>query len=206
MKKSLIFFVVLLFTLNLYAQEKGKIRVGIDGTFTFPNKGFGLGCGIDARYNLADNLNIGLKYIGALMGKDVYDNKELVAMSVTTSSISSYLVTSDYYFNKGTSMFSPFVGGGVGVFQSMNIGLSSLGTNLPSISIDFLAFEPETKFGGLIRTGFESGHFRLGLEYYLIPRTKLVDFMTLTNVGTSNNSYLNLSLGFYFGGGHWKKK
>jgi hypothetical protein len=51
----------------------------------------------------------------------------------------------------------------------------------------------------LIRGGIELGKFRLALEYNLIPKSDL-------EIGESiDNSYFGASIGFFVGGGKWKK-
>jgi len=50
----------------------------------------------------------------------------------------------------------------------------------------------------MVRGGVELGKFRAALEYNILPKSNLL-------IGQSiNNSYVGLSLGFYFGGGRWK--
>ena len=65
---------------------------------------------------------------------------------------------------------------------------------------------PENTFGGAIHAGFEAGRFRMALEYYIIPETPKYNVDNIMQVaGTSANNYLSLNVGFYFGGGKWKK-
>jgi len=205
MKKVFLTLLIIAFTMSLQAQEKGKIRVGFDAGLGLPNAGAGFDGDLDIRYNIMDNVNVGLKFNGALLIKDLAADQAANRVSLTTSIISSTLATSDYYFSKGDNMFAPYLGGGLGFYQITNIGLSQTGTTAPTPPSDFSAFTPVSKFGGLIRGGFELGHFRMGLEYYLVPSSNVMDLTTKTVSGTTPNSYLNISLGFYFGGGHWKK-
>jgi hypothetical protein len=65
---------------------------------------------------------------------------------------------------------------------------------------------PSKTLGGALRAGFEAGKFRMALEYYLIPATTKYDVVNIMKPeGSSANSYLSLNVGFYFGGGKWKK-
>jgi outer membrane protein X len=60
--------------------------------------------------------------------------------------------------------------------------------------------------GGAIRGGFELGRLRLAMEYNMIPRTVMFDAANIMQtVGTSNNSYLTVNLGFVLGGGKWRR-
>jgi hypothetical protein len=99
----------------------------------------------------------------------------------------SLLGTYDYYFNNGSSSVAPFLGAGLGLFILGDISDSSNSVSLGS------------QFGGLIRGGIELGKFRLALEYNLIPKSDL-------EIGESiDNSYFGASIGFFVGGGKWKK-
>jgi len=205
MKKVILGLLVIAFAMSLNAQEKGKIRVGLDGGLALPNMGAGFDGNLDIRYNIMDNINVGLKFNGGLLLKDMMVNQSANTASLTTSIISSTLATGDYYFNNGSSMFAPYLGAGLGFYKVTNIGLSVSGTTSPTPPTDYSPFTAVSTFGGLLRGGFELGHFRMGLEYYLIPRTNVIDMTTMTPSGTTANSFLNITLGFYFGGGHWKK-
>ena len=55
----------------------------------------------------------------------------------------------------------------------------------------------------MLRGGFETGHFRLALEYNLVASSKLPGFNsngTSTTV-KSKNGYISLKIGFLIGGG-----
>jgi hypothetical protein len=204
MRKLLFSLLIAAFVLNVSAQVKGKIRVGFDAGLALPNAGAGFDAGIDIRYNIMDNVNVGVKFNGGLLLKDIAVDDVANTASITTSVISSSLLTSDYYFNDGTSSFAPFLGGGLGLYKVINIGLTATGDTPPEPVSNTANFLPERVFGGLLRGGFEAGHFRMALEYYLIPRTTLYD-VNNSNIGTTGNSFLNLTLGFYLGGGRWRK-
>ena len=91
-----------------------------------------------------------------------------------------------YYFNKNKA-YTPFLGGGLGVYV---IGSGS-------DNIDEQGFGPQ--IGGMVRGGIELSKFRIALEYNIIPKSDL-------GLGKSmKNSYFGASIGFYIGGGKWKK-
>ena len=204
MKKLILSIFIVVFALSLNAQQQGKIRVGLDLGLGLPNAGAGLDGGIDVRYNIMDNLNVGLKFNGDILLKDLNSNLSTNTTSITACVMSSSLATSDYYFNKGNTIFAPFLGGGLGFYDIANIQVTASGSTEPTPPTNTSVFKIENKFGGLLRGGFELGHFRMALEYYLVPQSTLVDINNVA-VGQTNNSFLNLSVGFYFGGGHWKK-
>jgi outer membrane protein X len=195
MKKLVLSLLIVAFAFNMNAQEKGKIRVGLDAGLAFPNAGIGFNGDIDLRYNIMDNLNAGVKFGFAALGKDI----SLSGGTGTVSAMTYSLITSDYYFNKPESSFAPFLGAGLGSFSIGNVQvITSSNENTASNLL------VEHKIGGLLRGGFEAGHFRMALEYYLIPRSSLVDINN-NIIGTTGNGFLNLSIGFYLGGGHWRK-
>ncbi len=204
MKKLLLCLLIATFGITLNAQQKGKIRVGFDAGLALPNLGAGFNGGMDIRYNIMDNVNAGVKFSGAILFKDMVIDEVANTASLTTCVISSTLATSDYYFNDGTNSFAPFLGGGLGLYKVVNIGLSVSGTTQPEPPTNTAIFLAENKFGGLLRGGFEAGHFRMALEYYLVPSSTLVDINNVS-MGTTGNNFLNLSIGFYLGGGKWRK-
>lgn len=204
MKKLILSLLIIAIAFTTNAQEKGKIRVGFDAGLSLPNAGAGLNGGLDIRYNIMDNVNVGVKFNSGVMFKDIYVDEVANTASITTSIIGSTLLTSDYYFNDGTKSFAPFLGGGLGLYKVINIGLTATSDTPPDPVTNTANFISESKFGGLLRGGFEAGHFRMALEYYLIPRSTLYDANSV-NIGQSENGFLNLTLGFYLGGGKWRK-
>lgn len=128
----------------------------------------GIAFRLEPRYNLMDNLSVGLRYeAAAVAGSDDSEFTE-------ASTISSFLVTSDYYFGNGSTRV--FGGLGVGIFALGSIGEGGI--------------ELGSKFGLAPRIGLELGHFRPSLTYNLITGTDVYD-----------PSYLGLNIGFVFGGG-----
>ena len=120
---------------------------------------------------------------------NITDNSNIgLRLGVTTDtgiwgdSSASILGTYDYYFNSGNPVISPFLGAGLGLFAFDKTTLFG-----PKISYE--------KFGGLIRGGVEIGKFRITLEYNIIPKSEY-----------TKNSYFGASIGFYVGGGKWKKE
>ena len=203
MKKIVLLLLSVVMFAGVSAQEQGRIRVGFDGGLDIPNSGVGLGGGLDIRYNIKDNINVGLKFAGDVMGKNIYVDESTLTASVTAGAVSSTLVTGDYYFSKGESMFAPFVGGGFGLYKIANVKATVTGDQVPELPTNFTNYTPDRKFGALIRGGFELGHFRLGIEYNIIPKSAVYE-VTDGSVGLASNSFVKLSLGFYLGGGKWK--
>lgn len=205
MKKLILIAFVLFTCLTINAQEKGKIRVGGNLGLTLPTGGAGFAIDVlDIRYNILDNLNAGVKFGGAFMLRDVTQLSPTSA-EATMHVNSNIMLVSDFYFNKGGSFFAPFVGGSIGSFSIYDIYMLGQSESEFNYQINELP-NPSRTLGGALRAGFEAGKFRMALEYYLIPQTTKYDVANIMQAaGTSPNSYLSLNVGFYFGGGKWKK-
>lgn len=190
MKKIFFAFLLMLAVVPVsQAQEQGKFRVGLEAGYTMPDGGGGVLLAIEPKINIADNMNVGIRFESAAMAKNVGTTEADLTASA------SYLGTFDYYFNSGSSSFAPFIGAGAGYSSLGNLS-SSVEEEGVQVSSEL---EVDGKFGGLFRAGFEAGKFRLAATYNLIGKT---DFGGGAEV---KNSYLGISLGFYLGGGKWKK-
>ncbi len=211
MKNIFLLLSITLFNMSYsYAQEKGKFRFGIDIGYASLNEaddGGGFVYYFEPKYNITKNMNVGIRCGGAFLAKATENrNNELNGrLSFIDIGInSSILGTFDYYFNKGNSSFAPFIGAGAGVgfvsnteidFEIFDLDEEDNNTNEE--------IEGEFVFGGMIRAGFEWSKFRLSLDYNITPDTALEN-LDGKRVGTSKNSYLGITLGFYLGGGKWK--
>ena len=146
---------------------------------------------IEPKYAVQPQLSVGLRLEGAVMAHGwVASDGSSASAKVATSS--SYLATGDYYFSNNT--FRPFAGAGLGLYKLASASFDE--------DADF-TIASATKFGGMIRAGFEVGHFRLGLEYNLVGKTteKFDDGTSNPPSVTSKNGYLGIKLGFFLGGG-----
>jgi len=90
----------------------------------------------------------------------------------------SYMATGDYYFN--TNGLRPFASLGAGVMSVSAFNTER--TDFVIVEKDVLAFAP--------RAGFETGHFRLGVEYNIATKSYGL-----------NSNYASLKFGFFLGGG-----
>lgn len=204
MKK--ITFVVLFFSIINFvqAQDKGKFRVGLDaGIVLGSGKGGGGGFGLEPKYNLKDNLNVGLRFQGAGMFKDLYYIDEQRDEYNTKEMTSfSFVATSDYYYSKSEKRgsFAPFVGGGLGLYSVKNVYYTADQLDADNA----YNTKANSVLGGMIRTGFEWGKFRLTAEYNFVPKTDLQDYYGNV-IGREKNNYFGLTIGFYLGGGKWRR-
>jgi outer membrane protein X len=108
---------------------------------------------IEPKYAVMDQLSVGIRLEGAALANiDADGEKGKVRV------LGSYLATGDYYFSN--NKFRPFAGAGAGIF------------NMASVDIDNgeeeITVPSSSSFGFMVRTGFEYGHLRLGLEYNIL--------------------------------------
>lgn len=193
MKKSVLVVVLILTSFISYSQREGGFRVGFDLGYVPASGGVGISYSIEPKYNISDNMNVGFRFGGAAIARDVEDFGGLTF--VTATGVASYMGTFDYYFYNGKS-FVPFVGGGLGYAAALSVRASE--------DTDINGLSPNGGFGGVVRGGFEWGKFRMGLEYNLAPKTKLY-YENLESNEDISNSYFAVTIGFFVGGGRWGK-
>jgi outer membrane protein W len=192
-------FFVSAFSVKSFAQDSDlkPFKVDVSLGYAIPggtgSKG-GVLFAVEPKYAVASNIAVGLRLETAVVARfSGYDsNGDVMDASVKASG--SYLVTGDYYLSENYS-FRPFVGTGAGIFTIASAEVN--GGNSSGISSG-------SKFGGLLRAGFEASHFRLGVEYNLVPKTTFNGFDENGNSVsglTSKNSYIGLKLGICIGGG-----
>ena len=102
--------VVLIFACStLMAQSKMYQPVRVDVTLSAPlpmggTGGYGIGGCIDAKYNLLDQLAVGLRIEGAaMMGGSIADTGKI---DIGVTAVTAYLVKGEYYFTKGSNVTS----------------------------------------------------------------------------------------------------
>lgn len=196
MKKNILSVFIALISLSGYAQNEGSFRVGLDLGIVPSNGGGGVLLSLEPKYNIKDNMNVGLRIGIAAIVRDVNDSG--ATTNAKASANGSYVATYDYYFNASGESFVPFVGAGTGYYSIANVEFDD--TN----SANDVIVDASGKVGALVRGGFEWGKFRMGVEYNLVPKSTLQD-INGNNKGIVANSYVGIHLGFYVGGGKWEK-
>lgn len=148
---------------------------------------------LEPKYEVIPNLSVGLRMEGAVMARGTVDANGNAA-DVDVKAAGSYLLTGDYYFTQST--VRPFAGLGLGIYSLAAASANTNGTTA--------AGGAGSKFGEMVRVGVELSHFRIGLEYNIVPSTKL-ETIDPTSEGkstyTTKNGYLGIKLGFCIGGG-----
>lgn len=196
MKKIILLALITLAFANGYSQKKGGFRVGLDFGFVPTGGGGGGMFSIEPKYNIKDNMNVGLRLGGAGVARDVQNDGTTTSAEVSANG--SLVGTYDYYFHNSGSSFAPYIGAGVGYYSLANVKFDD--------TADSSEVSPAVtgEMGGLIRAGFEWGKFRMGVEYNLVPDSDMEN-LNGDKVGTAKNAYVGIHLGFYLGGGKWGK-
>jgi Outer membrane protein beta-barrel domain len=150
---------------------------------------------IEPKYAVIPSLSLGLRLEGVVIARFTGFDPEGNPNTVNVEAQGSYVATGDYYFTNNYAV-RPFAGGGMGLYRIAGVEVAS-GTEGVSTS---------SKFGGMIRAGVELSHFRMGIEYNIVPSTTFSGYDMNGNPATltSKNSYLGLKLGVCFGGGRMK--
>lgn len=158
-----------------------KVNIGIGKGMQFSEPG-GAIFFMEPSYCFANKYKAGVKL-------------EIARLSM--KNISSTVFTFDHYFARSYS-FSPFIGGGLGSYNVDESGGCGPGPSTIKIVSN-------TKhLGGMIRTGFETEFFRLGIEYSFVPTTFVSALDAngkVTNTVGYRNGYFGFKLGFNIGGG-----
>jgi hypothetical protein len=148
---------------------------------------------VEPKYAVIPNLSVGLRFEAAIMARGFADNTGQTS-EVDVKAAGSYLATGDYYFTE--NKVRPFAGLGAGLFSLAGVSADNNGGSVGASS----------KFGGMIRTGVELSHFRLGVEYNLVPSTNVVVFDgNSTYTSKTKNGYVGIKIGAVIGGGRIKK-
>ena len=162
-----------------FSQETGKFRGGLDIAFSPYNStvdNIGFLGGLELKYNFQKNMNIGLRTEATSIRECKCYGAELL----------SFAVSYDYYFHYKNKTFSPFIGTGLGYyFRRAHEGH----TDIP------YKYNNPTCF---VRIGFELWKFRTSLTYNLIRKPQ--------KYKNRNIDYISFTVGFYIGGGKWRKK
>lgn len=105
MKKLLLIGFIILGITSISAQEKGKIRAGLDLGGYFNDDG-GVLLSLEVKYNLTDNSNVGMRF-GAKSDPLGGDAANYIS------------ATYDYYFHNNNSSRAPFIGAGLGGYSGV---------------------------------------------------------------------------------------
>jgi len=191
MKKLLLFVAIMVLgvaSASAQSENYKAFKVDVGTLYAVPGGDdikAGIGFYFEPKYNVSDNIAVGLKMEWAVMGSADKDGQ-----SYDVSALGTYQLTGDYYF--GDSKVRPFVGLGTGIYSigsvEQKVNISAGGS---TVNIDG-NYDYGSKFGFAPRAGVLLGHFRLGLEYNII---------TGIESAMESRNYLSFKLGFEIGGG-----
>ena len=196
MKNFIISAMLVALGFSSHAQEAQKLRFGIDAGGAIVTGGGGAIFALEPKYNIKDDLNVGLRFETAGMVKEFKMNGNNTTSKGKFAANFSIAGTVDKYFsNSGT--VAPYIGAGVGVFFLANADFDNNSTTQTS------SIAAGTKLGGLIRAGVEISRFRMALEYNLIPSSEWDATIGSPSATSVHNSYWGIKIGFFIGGGSW---
>jgi len=193
MKKLFFAIAVLIVALSSNAQEYKPFKVDLAVGYAVPGgkgaKG-GVLFAIEPKYAVMDKLVVGLRMEAAVVARGYAGTNIEDEMEVDVKASGSYIATADYFYTSNHK-FRAFSGVGTGIYTIAGASVSS--------GSETVAVGSDSKFGGLVRSGIEAGHFRFAVEYNLVPKTKL-DTGTSEKI-ESKNGYIGFKIGATIGGG-----
>lgn len=189
--KTKILLVVSFFVLSITGFSQSilykpfEVDLGIVVAFpTNDDLKIGFGGYIEPKYNIHDNIALGAKLEFVAIASRVLAEIDGDMVDVSVSGVTSLVATGDYYFT--TDIFRPFVGIGGGLFILGDINYEN-----DQLTSDHIG----NRFGFVPRAGIVAGHFRLALEYNIIPGLE----------DLKKRDYVGVKLGFEIGGGKFNK-
>ena len=192
---------VLVLSVKTFAQndkagtgEFKPFKVDISVGYALPIGGTGAKGGVlfvvEPKYAVIPQVSIGLRLESAVTLAGTNLSSGYTNSSASAKASASYLLTGDHYFNN--SDIRPFAGAGLGIFSIAGTQFTSGNTNIATGS----------KFGGMIRGGFEYKHLRMGVEYNIVSKSVVPPSSSSANDGyTLQNSYIGIKIGVLIGGG-----
>jgi outer membrane protein W len=129
-------------------------------------------------------MNIGIRTEVAAYWKDKSYSAEILFFTITY----------DYYIPIKQTSFAPFVGIGIGYYL-----MRALDYNRLSDTVPYPPFFKHHNFMGTLRLGFELTKFRTVISYNLIRKKN--GYSSYDKI----DDYISFMVGFYLGGGKWKK-
>lgn len=152
---------------------------------------WGAGLAIEPKYNLTDQLSIGLRFEGSGMVSQSIAPSLVGGLdaSMSARAVVAFIAKADYYLS--TSSTRPFVGLGAGYYS---IGSANSG-------ITGVSAEAFSGFGLFPQVGVNFGHFRMALGYHaILGGSQTLMVAGVPTVDLSKN-YFAFDIGGTFGGG-----
>ncbi len=179
-------------TARAESQNYQPVRVDLTLVVAYGGSGdisaWGGGIAVEPKYNLTDQLSLGLRleYSGLVSQSYTLAGLDL---SMSARGVLAILAKADYYFT--TSSSRPFLGLGAGYYS---IGSSDVG----STGVSAEAF---SGFGVFPQFGVNFGHFRLAVGYHAIFGEAQTVVVAGIAPPTLSKNYVAFEIGGTFGGG-----
>jgi outer membrane protein X len=179
-------------TAHAEAQNYQPIRMDLALVMALNGSGdvnaWGAGLAVEPKYNLTDQLALGLRleYTGLVSESYTLAGLDL---SLSARAVLAILAKADYYFT--TSSTRPFIGLGAGYYS---IGSSDVGST-------GLSAEAFGGFGVFPQFGVNFGHFRLAVGYHAIFGEAQTVVVAGIAPPTLSKNYVAFEIGGTFGGG-----
>ncbi len=195
LKKKLLFILPLICLFQLNAQEKSNITLRVEPGFLLGSNSENLGVfiNIEPKIKISQGIIIGLRF-GLTTNPQKFEanaDSPFLIDDKSDHSVISFVPTFDYYLNENN--FRPYFGAGLGYYLVSQVAIVNPPESMSEGSVN-------NQIGFLIRVGLESGKTRVGLEYNFIPKAD-IEIPDGQIIGTVNNSYFGLSIGFTIGSG-----
>jgi hypothetical protein len=200
LKKELILIALLGCLFNSNAQVKNHIKLDIETGFLLFSASENLGAffHVEPKLKIAKNTSMGLR-VGIVFNPQKYRNHNILEFEIGDEYDNggmSLVPTIEYSFKESNirgKFFRPYLGLGVGVHvSSYYVDIVSLTT------MDQLEVKVRQQVGALFRAGLTSNRLRIGVQYNLVKKAT-IEMPNGQLVGTVDNSYFGLSIGYIFG-------
>lgn len=190
-KNELLLMLLLFGLLHVNAQEENNISLRVaPGILIFSDiENLGLLLTVEPNIKISKNTIIGLRF-GVSINSQKFDSSDPSQFNIdgqNDSGAISFAPTYDHYFDEVT--YRPYMGLGLGYYLLSTIDVSQIGER------EILEGTVKNQLGVLLRTGFELGTTRIGLEYNFIPKAD-IEIPNGQIIGKVSSDYLGLSIGF----------
>ncbi len=197
-KLALVFLLFSLFNLNAQETSNITLRITPGVLINSHSENLGLFLHVEPKIKISENAVIGLRF-GLILNSQKFEINESSPFNINKehdNAVVSFVPTYDYYLNKNN--IRPYVGLGIGYYLVSEIPIANPSQGVSDGNVN-------NQIGGLLRTGVELGKIRFEIEYNFIPKAD-IEIPNNQIIGTVDNSYLGLSIGFTIGGRKYEKQ
>lgn len=183
---------LLLCSFNAHSQKETNLslRIAPGVLLRSDSENLGLLFNLEPEIKISQNTAIGLRF-GIALNSQKFENGNRSRLRIdenNDNAVISFVPTFDYYLTETKTR--PYIGLGIGYYL-----LSSIVVSNPTEDGTI-----NNQLGLLLRGGLEWGKKRIALEYNFMPKAD-IEISSGQTIGTVDNSYLGLSIGFTIGGG-----